>query len=435
MSDQVKSSRRRFILGGLGLATLTGLGFLKPNDMGENHSQYFKKMSLALDKAQQSKPSLVIDKSLLLENIKVLKQHISGRFDYRIVAKSLPSIPLLKLIMETANTQKLMVFHQPFLNQVATELPHSDVLLGKPLPVNAAAKFYQVFERQPTTNTQVQFQPERQLQWLIDSPHRLNQYQNLAHSLKINMLINIELDIGFHRGGVADDIIFEKMLKQIDADPALSFSGLMGYEPHVAKVPGRKLALRDTSMQSYRDKLAIALKISGKNTDELTLNSAGSPTYRYYDEGDYPHNEVAAGSCLVKPSDFDLDTLSDHEAAAFIATPVLKVMQDTQIPGVDGLGRLMTIWNPNRSKTFYTYGGNWKAHPISPKGLSINPVWGHSTNQEMLNGSEHIQLNTDDWIFLRPTQSEFVFLQFGNLIIYDQEGIIDSWPVLKEETA
>jgi D-serine deaminase-like pyridoxal phosphate-dependent protein len=247
------------------------------------------------------------------------------------------------------------------------------------------------------------------------------------------MRINIELDVGFHRGGVADDLLFEKMLKQIDADPALSFAGLMGYEPHVAKVPGRKIALRDAAMQSYRDKLAIALRVSGKRADELTLNSAGSPTYQYYDEGDYPHNEVAAGSCLVKPSDFDLDTLSDHVAAAFIATPVLKVMQETQIPGVDGLGRLMSIWNPNRSKTFYTYGGNWKANPISPKGLSINPVWGHSTNQEMLNGSDNIQLKVDDWIFLRPTQSEFVFLQFGNISLYEAGKITASWPVLSEQ--
>lgn len=429
MSDQVTPSRRRFILGGIGLAAFAGLGIAKPGDIGENHNHYFNQLSLALDNKALSKPNLVIDKNLLIDNIKVLKTHLSGRFDYRIVAKSLPSIPLLRLIMEQSQTNKLMLFHQPFLNQVAQALPDSDVLLGKPMPVTAAANFYRLY----AANQTPKFDHETQLQWLIDSPERLTQYQALAHSLKVKMRINIELDVGFHRGGVADDLIFEKMLKQIDSDPALSFAGLMGYEPHVAKVPGRKIALRDAAMQSYRDKLAIALSVSGKSVDELTLNSAGSPTYQYYDEGDYPHNEVAAGSCLVKPSDFDLDTLSDHVAAAFIATPVLKVMQETQIPGVDGLGRLMSIWNPNRSKTFYTYGGNWKANPVSPKGLSINPVWGHSTNQEMLNGSDNIQLKVDDWIFLRPTQSEFVFLQFGNISLYEAGKITASWPVLSEQ--
>lgn len=430
MSEQQKSSRRGFILGGLSLAAFGSLAIAKPSDIGENHNPYFRQLSLALDTQGISKPSLIIDKQLLLENIKVLKKHIAERFDYRIVAKSLPSIPLLSLIMEEAETHKLMVFHQPFLNQVAEELPHSDVLMGKPMPVNAAANFYRLFQTQDTHKA---FNPEEQLQWLIDSPERLNQYQALAQKLQVKMRLNIELDVGFHRGGVEDNVTFQAMLKQIEADPALSFSGLMGYEPHVAKVPGRTMALRDKAMQSYREKLALATAITGKASDQLTLNSAGSPTYQYYDKGDYPHNEVATGSCLVKPSDFDLDTLMDHSPAAYIATPVLKVMQETQIPGVDGLGRLMSLWNPNRSKTFYTYGGDWKANPVSPQGLSINPVWGHSTNQEMLNGSDRVQLNADDWIFLRPKQSEFVFLQFGNIALYEEGKITASWPILKEQ--
>ena len=47
----------------------------------------------------------------------------------------------------------------------------------------------------------------------------------------------------------------------------------------------------------------------------------------------------------------------------------------------------------------------------------------------MLNGSANIHLEPDDWIFLRPTQSEFVFLQFGDILVYDQ-GVVESrWPV------
>ena len=432
MSSHFDQSRRRFMLTGISLAAFGGLAISKPNDIGKDHNPYFQGLSQALDAKQISKPSLILDKATLIENIKVLKEHLQGRFDYRIVAKSLPSIALLQFVMARANTQKLMIFHQPFLNQVAMELPESDVLMGKPMPVNAAGNFYRVLkEQQIQSNTH--FNPQQQLQWLIDSPERLAQYQALAHTLNTKMRINIELDIGFHRGGVADDLIFKKMLNTIEADPLLSFSGLMGYEPHVAKVPGRKLALRDASMQAYKDKLAIALKVSGKQPHELTLNSAGSPTYQFYDQGDYPHNEIAAGSCLVKPSDFDIESLADHKAAAFVATPVLKVMQETQIPGVDGLAKLMSLWNPNRSKTFYTYGGNWKADPVSPQGLSINPVWGHSTNQEMLNGSETIQLKADDWIFLRPRQSEFVFLQFGDIALYDKHQIHELWPVFTEQ--
>ena len=50
----------------------------------------------------------------------------------------------------------------------------------------------------------------------------------------------------------------------------------------------------------------------------------------------------------------------------------------------------------------------------------------------MLNGSRRIDLQPDDWIFLRPTQSEFVFLQFGDIAVYDKGAIVERWPVFAE---
>ena len=161
------------------------------------------------------------------------------------------------------------------------------------------------------------------------------------------------------------------------------------------------------------------------------LNAAGSPTYQLYDEGEFPFNELAAGSCLVKPTDFDLPTLADHQPASYIATPVLKVMDAPQIPGID-LGGLQAAWNPNRARSFYTYGGYWKAKPESPPGLFSNALLGRSTNQDLFNGSAAIDLQVDDWVFLRPTQSEFVFLQFGDIAVYDGGEIVERWPVFSE---
>ena len=103
-----------------------------------------------------------------------------------------------------------------------------------------------------------------------------------------------------------------------------------------------------------------------------------------------------------------------------------------QIPGID-LGPLQSLWDPNRQRTVFIYGGYWKAQPVSPAGLSPNPLFGRSTNQEMLNGSPAIDLAVDDWVFLRPTQSEFVFLQFGDIAVYDGGRIDDYWPVLGQQ--
>jgi D-serine deaminase-like pyridoxal phosphate-dependent protein len=422
MSRPVDKSRRNLLLGGLALGALGTAGVLKPKDIGENHKPYFQQVSDALDRAGLAQPSMVIDKAILQKNIAVLKNNIGNRYNYRVVAKSLPSLPLLETVMAGADTNRLMLFHQPFINQVASRLPEADVLLGKPMPVAAAANFYKNYNGQG-------FDAARQLQWLIDSPARLRQYQQLAHQLGVSMLINIELDVGLHRGGVKEDSDLAEMLKIIEADPNLTFSGLMGYEPHVAKVPGNKLAERDKAMAVYSGKVAAAQQVLGRSIDNLTLNAAGSPTYHYYLDGEFPPNELSAGSCLVKPTDFDIPTLADHQPAAFVATPVIKALDHTEIPGFDSVGKLMAMWNPNRAKTFFTYGGYWKANPESPAGLSVNPLFGRSTNQEMHNGSSNINLQPDDWIFLRPNQSEFVFLQFGDIAVYDKGEIVDSWPV------
>src|SRR5690606_18349639 len=85
---------------------------------------------------------------------------------------------------------------------------------------------------------------------------------------------------------------------------------------------------------------------------DAVLNTGGSPTYQLYDAGDFPCNELAAGSCLVKPTDFDLPTLADHVPASWIATPVLKALDHTAIPGID-LGPLQALWNPNRERAFF----------------------------------------------------------------------------------
>jgi hypothetical protein len=38
-------------------------------------------------------------------------------------------------------------------------------------------------------------------------------------------------------------------------------------------------------------------------------------------------NELSIGTAFVQPCDFDIATLSQHQAACFIATPVLKALR------------------------------------------------------------------------------------------------------------
>jgi len=421
--------KRRHLLAG---AVVGGAGLLwgwrtSNGDKGGNHNAGFQALSAALDRAGLARPTLVIDKQKLLANADVLKAHLAGKFHLRVVAKSLPSLPLLKAVMTRTDTRRLMVFHQPFLNLIAQEMPDTDILLGKPMPVAAAARFYQHHQAP-------EFDARTQLQWLVDSGARLAQYAELARQRGEPMLVNLELDVGLHRGGISriEDLV--AALSMIEQAPMLNFSGFMGYDPHVSKTPGLLGGPEGafaSAQQRYRQFVDAAEIHLGHSLADLTLNAAGSPTYQRYDGGQLA-TELSVGSALVKPTDFDLDTLADHQPAAYIATPVLKSLPVAQVPGIEKLARLQSWLNPNSRQAFFIYGGYWKALPESPPGLSIHPLYGRSTNQEMLNGSASINLQADDWVFLRPTQSEHVFLQFGDIAVYDNGEITDSWPVFTQ---
>src|SRR5690606_34314016 len=76
------------------------------------------------------------------------------------------------------------------------------------------------------------------IQWLIDDIERLKQYLQLAQNLNLCLNVNIEIDVGLHRGGVSSQAQFVGLLKLIQQYSSyLKLSGLMGYDAHVAKLP------------------------------------------------------------------------------------------------------------------------------------------------------------------------------------------------------
>ena len=419
--------KRRHLLIGIAAAATAAGWMLRPGDRGAPHDDYFAALQDLLRREGPGRPLLAIDVERYARNCARLKLAVSEQGkSLRLVAKSLPSVPLLARAMAETGTHRLMTFHQPFLNVLARELPRSDLLLGKPMPVRAAETFYRRLDRAGG------FDPATQLQWLVDSPERLAQYAQLARSLGTRMRINVEIDVGLHRGGLSSPEQLDAILAHCAAEPQhLAFAGLMGYDAHVGKVPGI-IESRETSYRrandAYRAFIARA-QSAGIDPATLTLNGAGSPTFRLHG-ADSPLNEVSVGSALVKPSDFDLDLLADFEPAAFIATPVLKAADGLQLPGVDALGRAWALWDVNRRRTFFIYGGKWMAHPVSPRGVTDNAVYGTSSNQGILNASGAAALAVDDQVFLRPTQSEAVLLQFGDLALVEG-GRLAGWaPVL-----
>lgn len=421
--------RRHVLLGALG-AGLAGAWATRPKDAGQGgHEAYFQALSSTLAAENLARPTMLVDLDRVDHNISELRRYISGDKAYRIVAKSIPVPGLINYVMQKAASDRLMVFHQPFLNDIAKRQPHTDVLLGKPMPVAAARRFYQ----QHSTND---FDAAQQLQWLIDSEKRLKQYSDLADGLGVDMRLNIEIDVGLHRGGLSRAEQLHPILDHIAAHPRLTFGGFMGYDPQVAHAPPvlglqeREFSKVQAQYQAFLD--ALRSHESYSSDSSLVFNSAGSPTFRRWADVKGIANELAAGSALVKATDFDIPDLDTHQPAVFIATPVLKTNDGVNMPIIGAIGQAQSLWDPNRQQSFFVYGGYWKAKPVSPPGLLSNSVYGHSTNQEMLNGSARVALNVDDYVFYRPTQSEFVMLQFGDVLAIRNGKIEAVWPVLPQ---
>ncbi len=156
------------------------------------------------------------------------------------------------------------------------------------------------------------------------------------------------------------------------------------------------------------------------------INSGGSKTVlTYADPG--AATELSVGSAFVKPTDFDTDTLASLKPAIFIATPALKVV-DAMLPGPAWMTSAFRALGLFRGQRLFSL---WR--PLDGKaGLSAGDAGeqtvGHSSNQQFMSLPDTCDLRDDDLVFFRPTQSEAVLWQFGEIQLFSQGRIVGGWP-------
>ena len=210
------------------ILSVTAAFLLRPRDEGRPYDPYFESLNRELQSGSWGRPVLVLDLDLLDRNIETLMSHAGGPGRYRIVAKSLPSLKLIEYIAKRTGTDKVMVFHQPFISLMAERLPWSRMLLGKPMPVGAVRTFYGNLKKKGP------FDPSRQVQWLVDSEERLEQYLAFAREKGMRLSVTIELDVGLHRGGVRDTGELDRMLAIIRDNRLCLDHGVRGPYPEGA---------------------------------------------------------------------------------------------------------------------------------------------------------------------------------------------------------
>jgi len=418
-------SRRALIAAGLGVAAVGAIAALRPRDAGRPHDAYFRRLQQGLRDAGIASPLVVVDRERMRRNLDRIAQR--ARLPLRVVVKSLPSPALVDAAMAAWKTDRTMLFNAAQLVQLASQRPRTRILLGKPLPATAA-------QRAIADLGKLGGDALERIEWLVDTPERAQQYRQLAHAVQRPLRLNIEIDVGLHRGGVESVEALAAMLATLRGDALLRWTGFMGYDAHVAAIPelpGARRRAADTARESYAAMWQAATHglPAQAQRDTLTLNTGGSLTFQLHTRDGLP-NEVAVGSAAVKPSEFDVESLAELEPAVFIATPVLKDLSDFRLPeGVNWIAALARGWDPNQAHAFAIHGGHWNADIASPAGIAASGLFGTSSNQQVMAASGATGLRPDDFVFFRPQHSEAVLLQFGDIAMVEQGRVVEMAPV------
>ncbi|NHB56446.1 alanine racemase [Acinetobacter shaoyimingii] len=382
-------------------------------------NDFFQQLNRDLKQQGTGTPQLIIDSSRLDQNIAYVQQQLktAPHLQARLVVKSLACMSLLKKLSCDFNCRRFMVFHIAHLSQMFEAFDQSDLLFGKPMPIKAVEQFYQQIYQQ---HIEIK---NNQLHWLIDHIERLKQYVELAKTIDVKLRVNIEIDVGLHRGGVRTISEFDQLLNYIrQHSDLLELTGLMGYDAHVTKVPSiikKTERAYEESQQIYADYIDH-LKTHHADLwhDQLCFNGGGSPTFEFHVK-DSVCNDLSFGSMLFKPSDFDSQYLKNLQPCLFIAAPVLKVLDAVEMPSMPWLNPFKGL---HHQQAVFIYGGYWMGQYVYPPKTRPHLLYGRSTNQELVCISRDYPIHRDDYVFVRPSQSESVIPQFSHSYLYQHQS-------------
>ncbi len=447
MTSMTPERKRVYLILVSVLALLLLVGYwLKPADRSLHLSaaqrgldQYFAVFNQELISNGNALPVAWIDLDRLDANIDRVKASIKSPRSLRIVEKSLPSLDLLRYILNRAGTRRLMAFHLPRVELLVKELNVGDldILMGKPLPGKAVKA---MLVRAPEANEQVS--------WLIDSEERLAEFVLVAKDLKRRLKVNIEIDVGLHRGGISEVKDFTSVFTLLKKEQQwVEFTGLMGYDGHVTKAPafwgfGKKDAIDRTLrsvLKKYERYYTLAKEAlpgsfhrgAGSRADELIFNSGGSRTAALYSDLTTVVNDVALGSAFLLPENFDDDNVSDHQPAVFLAAPVLKKLKTAPLPFLEYFWGLLSFWNSNLKQGYVLYGGGWRNHIVWP--IGVQPAWYYELkslnllpNETIVTASSQQKLKEGDYVFFRPGEGDAI-VAFQTIYAFRKGKILETW--------
>lgn len=149
--------------------------------------------------------SCVLDLEGLASNVDAICHALPDGLKLRISTKSIPCLDMIEFVMRRANTQRLMVFQPALLSALVSRFGDTaDYMCGVTFDVRSVRHLMTELSESHSAESARPL-PEvlaSCVQWLIDTPERLQEYLRLAQELSLKLRVCIEVDIGMHRGGV-----------------------------------------------------------------------------------------------------------------------------------------------------------------------------------------------------------------------------------------
>lgn len=276
-------------------------------------------------------PFAFVDLDLLVRNIESVLT-FSGDKQIRIATKSIRSIKILKLIMQTSDRFQGVLCYSVAEAAFLAEQGFDDILIGYPIG-NSASMMKAV----------QQIKTGKKIIFMVDSEVHLKLLSEIAQTetIKIHVCLDIDLStqfFGLHFGVFRSPIHHElqavTLAQKIENMPELVLAGVMGYEAQIAGVPdknpGQRLKstviryLKKQSLNKITERRGnIVNEVKKMNKNILFVNGGGTGSLQFTSQ-DPVVTEVTAGSAFFSPGLFDHYKAFQYEPACGFALEIAR---------------------------------------------------------------------------------------------------------------
>ncbi|MFD1395204.1 amino acid deaminase/aldolase [Kroppenstedtia eburnea] len=372
------------------------------------------------------KPFAFLDLDLLRENIKNIRDRSRGK-NVRIASKSIRSVPVLRLILESGEPFRGVMCYSPLEALFLAEQGFDDLLVA-----------YPAWEKEHLRAVAARVKAGKEITLMVDSPPHVDRLEQVGREQEVCLPVCLDLDVsvslpglhfGVHRSPLSTRDSFLETAKKIRDAKHLRLDGIMGYEAQVAgvgdRVPGQvikngliRLLKKHSISRTARIRKEWTAALGELGLSPRFINGGGTGSLAETAREDVV-TEVTVGSGFYSPVLFDHYRSFRYQPAAGFALEVTRHPR----PGIytcAGGGYIASG----------AAGADRLPRPYLPAGARLTTLEGAGEVQTPLRLEEG-ELSLGDPIFFRHAKAGELCEHFNELWVISDGKPIDRYPTYR----